>query len=61
VTLFVDCSSFPEAAWERIDDERPDVGHRPAVVFWMRPSGRVEGYRKGSLPFSLGDWRKNRG
>jgi len=59
VTLFVDCSSFPEAAWERIDEERPDVGHRPAVVFWMRPSGRVEGYRKGSIPFSLGDWRTN--
>jgi len=57
VTLFVDCSSFPERAWRRIKEKRPDVGHRPAVVFWMRPSGRVEGYEKGSIPFDLGDCR----
>jgi len=59
VTLFVDCSSFPEAAWRKIEEGRPDVGHRPAVVFWMRPPGRVEGYTKGSLPFDLGDWRSD--
>jgi hypothetical protein len=57
VTLFVDCSSFPERAWRKIDTKQPDVGHRPAVVFWMRPSGRVEGYEKGSIPFDLGDCR----
>ena len=60
VTLFVDCSSFPESAWRKIDEKRPDVGHRPAVVFWMRPTGRVEGYRRGSVPFDLGDWRTER-
>ena len=58
VTLFVDCSSFPERAWRKIEEGRPDVGHRPAVVFWMRPSGRVEGYTRGSLPFDLGEWRR---
>jgi hypothetical protein len=57
VALFVDCSSFPERAWRKIDTKQPDVGHRPAVVFWMRPSGRVEGYEKGSIPFDLGDCR----
>jgi hypothetical protein len=57
VTLFVDCSSFPESAWRKIERKRHDVGHRPAVVFWMRPTGRVEGYPKGSVPFDLGDWR----
>jgi hypothetical protein len=57
VTLFVDCSSFPERAWRAIERKRPDVGHRPAVVFWMRPPGRVEGYQKGTVPFDLDDWR----
>jgi hypothetical protein len=58
VTLFVDCSSFPESAWRKIDRKHPDVGHRPAAVFWMRPTGRVEGYQKGSVPFDLGDWQQ---
>ena len=53
VTLFVDCSSFPDDAWAGVMGERPDVGHRPAVVFRVRPDGRVEGYAKGSVPLSL--------
>lgn len=53
VVLFVDCSSFPDDEWRRIRDERPDVRHRPAVVFRTRPSGRVEWYEKGSLPLDL--------
>jgi len=54
VVLFVDCSSFPDDAWQAIAAEQPDVRHRPAVVFRARPDGSVEGYRKGSLPLSLG-------
>jgi hypothetical protein len=55
VTLFVDCSSFPDDDWRAIAGERPEVRHRPAVVFRLRPDGRVEGYRKGGLPLSLDD------
>ena len=58
-TLFVDCSSFPDADWTAVRDARPDVGHRPAVVLRARPSGRIEAYRKGSVPLALStavDW-----
>ncbi|MEF8781096.1 MAG: DUF5784 family protein [Haloferacaceae archaeon] len=48
VTLFVDCTSFPDDAWAAVLAEKPEVRHRPAVVFRFRPSGRVEGYRKGA-------------
>jgi hypothetical protein len=51
--LFVDCSSFPDDEWRRIRGEQPDVGHRPAVVFRVRPNGSVDGYTKGSVPLSL--------
>ncbi|MFB6155488.1 MAG: DUF5784 family protein [Haloferacaceae archaeon] len=53
VTLFVDCSSFTDDDWYRIRDERPDVRHRPAVVFRIRPSGDVEWYEKGAVPLDL--------
>ncbi|KTG07902.1 hypothetical protein AUR64_01310 [Haloprofundus marisrubri] len=53
VTLFVDCSSFPDDDWASVRGEKPDVRHRPAVVFRTRPSGRVEAYRKGSVPLDL--------
>ncbi|MFB6220855.1 MAG: DUF5784 family protein [Halolamina sp.] len=53
VTLFVDCSSFPDDDWQAVAGERPEVRHRPAVVFRLRPDGRVEGYRKGGLPLDL--------
>jgi hypothetical protein len=55
VTLFVDCSSFPDDDWRALAGEQPEVRHRPAVVFRLRPSGRVEGYRKGGLPLELDD------
>jgi hypothetical protein len=54
VTLFVDCSSFPDDEWRSVLGERPEVHHRPAVVFRLRPSGRVEGYTKGSVPLDVG-------
>ncbi len=53
VTLFVDCSSFPDDAWSRVLGEAPDVGHRPAVVFRLRPDDTVQGYTKGSVPLEL--------
>jgi len=54
VVLFVDCSSFPDDAWAAVKDEQPSVGHRPAVVFRVRPSGRLNGYHLGSDPLGLG-------
>ncbi|WP_083860933.1 DUF5784 family protein [Natrialba asiatica] len=53
--LFVDCSSFRDDAWAAVRGEQPDVRHRPAVVYRTRPNGRVEGYRKGSVPLEFGD------
>ncbi|MFB6362350.1 MAG: DUF5784 family protein, partial [Halobacteriales archaeon] len=32
---------------------QPDVGHRPAVVFRLRPDGSVEGYGQGAVPLEL--------
>ena len=55
ITLFVDCSSFDDADWNELLNARPDVGHRPAVVFRARPDGSVEGYTKGSVTLSLPD------
>jgi len=52
-TLFVDCSSFRDDEWAAVRGERPEVHHRPAVVFRARPSGRVEAYAKGSVPLDL--------
>ncbi|MFC7165688.1 DUF5784 family protein [Halospeciosus flavus] len=54
-TLFVDCSSFVDDDWAAVRGERPDVGHHPAVVYRVRPSGHVEGYTKGSVPVDLPD------
>jgi len=58
VVLFVDCSSFPATAWHTLVERRPDVRHRPAVVFRARPDGTTEGYRDGSVPLDLPgiDW-----
>jgi hypothetical protein len=51
--LFVDCSSFRDDEWAAVRGERPDLPHRPAVVFRTRPSGRVGGYAKGNVPLDL--------
>jgi hypothetical protein len=53
VVLFVDCSSFPDDDWRAVYGEKPEVHHRPAVVFRTRPSGRIEGYTKGSVPLDV--------
>ena len=55
VVLSVDCSSFPASAWQTIMSEQPDVGHRPAVVFRLRPNETATGYHKGGLPLSFDD------
>lgn len=56
-TLFVDCSSFPDDAWATVRELRPVVGHRPAVVFRVRPGDgdkrTCEGYRLGGTVLSL--------
>jgi hypothetical protein len=52
--LFVDCSSFPDDDWFAVESARPAVGHRPAVVYRVRPDGRVAGYTKGAVPLKLG-------
>ncbi|MFC6725601.1 DUF5784 family protein, partial [Halobium palmae] len=51
--LFVDCSSFPDDDWAAVKGERPEVRHRPAIVFRARPDGSVEGYEKGNVPLDL--------
>ncbi len=53
--LFVDCSSFRDDSWSAVRGEQPDVRHRPAVVYRVRPNGHVEGYQKGSVPLELSD------
>ncbi|WP_435359915.1 DUF5784 family protein [Haloarchaeobius sp. DFWS5] len=53
VVLFVDCSSFLDDQWHTVRDEQPDVRHRPAVVYRVRPHGYVEGYTKGDVPLDL--------
>ena len=53
VTLFVDCSSFSASEWAELLDARPDVGHRPAVVFRMRPPGDLDGYAVGRVPVAV--------
>jgi hypothetical protein len=55
VTLFVDCTSFRDDDWRRVFGEQPDVGHRPAVVFRLRPSGWVQGYTVGRVPLELAE------
>ncbi|WP_136687886.1 DUF5784 family protein [Halorhabdus amylolytica] len=56
VTLFVDCSSFDDGEWGRLLDERPSVGHRPAVVFRVRPGESTQAYTKGSVPVDLPEY-----
>lgn len=52
-TLFVDCSSFRDDEWAALVGERPGVGHRPAVVFRVRPDESVSGYSNGRVPLDL--------
>jgi hypothetical protein len=51
--LLVDCSSFRDDEWLAVAGEEPDVGHEPAVVYWLRPDGRRDGYTRGDLSLSI--------
>lgn len=53
VILCIDCSSFHDDEWRRIYAEKPDIHHRPALVFRSRPTGRFAGYTKGQVPLDL--------
>ena len=55
IVLFVDCSGFDDAQWEAILAHRPEVGHRPTVVYRVRPDGPTRGYRLGRVPLDLTD------
>jgi hypothetical protein len=61
VVLFVDCTSFPDDDWRRLRHERPPVGHRPAVVYRVRPDGRAEGYTVGTPGLGVGETLAARG
>ncbi|MFW5921745.1 MAG: DUF5784 family protein [Halodesulfurarchaeum sp.] len=54
VLLLVDCTSFTEAEWDQVKANEPAVGHRPAVVYRLRPEGTVSGYADGRVPIDLG-------
>ncbi len=54
VLLLVDCTSFTEDEWEQVKAAEPAVGHRPAVVYRLRPEGSVSGYADGQVPLDLG-------
>lgn len=51
--LFVDCSNFVDDEWAPVRGEQPVLAHQPAVVFRARPSGGIEGYTVGDVPFDL--------
>jgi hypothetical protein len=53
--IFVDCSSFRDDEWLAVAQEEPATGHEPAVVYWLRPDGRLEGYTRGDVPPSVAD------
>ena len=53
VVLLVDCSSFSDAEWQTVVAEQPEVGHRPAVIFRLRPNQTATAYRLGRLPLSF--------
>ncbi|WP_435365397.1 DUF5784 family protein [Haloarchaeobius sp. DYHT-AS-18] len=53
VVMFVDCSNFLDDQWAAVRGEQPDVRHKPAVVYRVRPDGQVEGYQKGDVPLDL--------
>ncbi len=58
--LFVDCTSFRDDEWAALRGEKPGVGHRPAVVFRVRPDGSVAGYRDGEMPLDLANTLRSR-
>lgn len=57
--LFIDCSSFPPAAWHEIPEQPPDIDHRPTVLYRARPSGEFTGIELGSVPLELSPLTRN--
>jgi hypothetical protein len=53
--VFVDCSSFRDDEWLTVSDGQPATGHEPAVVYWLRPDGRLDGYTCGDVPLGVGE------
>jgi hypothetical protein len=53
--IFVDCSSFHDDEWQAVAAEEPATGHEPAVVYWLRPDGRLEGYTCGDVGLAVED------
>ncbi len=53
--LFVDCSSFTDQQWQAVIENKPTVGHRPAVVYRVRPTGETAAYCEGTVPLDLDD------
>ena len=51
----VDCSSFRDDEWRAVAAEQPAAGHEPALVYWIRPDGRLEGYARGDVPLAVPD------
>jgi hypothetical protein len=51
--VFVDCSSFRDDEWLSVAEGRPAAGHEPAVVYWVRPDGRLDGYTRGDVPLDV--------
>ncbi|MEF8854458.1 MAG: DUF5784 family protein, partial [Haloarculaceae archaeon] len=51
--LLVDCTSFRDDEWASVFAEEPAPGYRPAVVFRVRPNGRVAGYATGRVPLDV--------
>ena len=52
--ISVDCSSFRDDEWLTVAEAEPHAGHEPAVVYWLRPDGRLDGYTCGDVPLSIG-------
>jgi hypothetical protein len=53
VVLLVDCSGFRTEEWQDLLAAKPDVGHKPAVVYRLEPDGTAAAYRKGTVPLDL--------
>ncbi len=51
--LFIDCSSFPPAAWKQVHEHPPDINHRPTLLYRARPTGDFTGLELGTLPLEL--------
>ncbi|MFB6114167.1 MAG: DUF5784 family protein [Halodesulfurarchaeum sp.] len=53
VVLLVDCSSFSESAFDTLQSNRIEVGHRPAVIYLLDTEGTTTGYSLGTIGLDL--------